>query len=495
MEKESRPSLFIFNFEGMIKRAASVLIFIVSFVAIFVYLNKIFVSTHRYVNTFEDFIALSKKTNVDIIFYGSSMAHTAYNPLVINHFANSISHNLGSDALRLPISSLVFQESLKHTTPKLVVLEIHDGSIRYPPNKEIRGLQLPALDFISNYSFNKVRTINEIYGNDKTLSTMYPLFRNRTTWNKISPFKLSKRQKVDTARYFYFGGHYGLIKPIDSLNRVQYKGFRTNPIKEIRKKVTITGREKESLTSFIQLARKKNIEVLIITSPYIQARYNDYSFFSELKGLCDSLKVNYINLNNRYNEIGLNLNDFSDKLHLSKQGSIKTSQFLANFINNNYAIENRSHEDIWIATDSIYQKVNDQFAKREGQIFERKLASSLTKEIEVKNIRIVKNRNRMIFSIIIDNNDRLENDLKKYKLAVYIYPKEEDIKQVDGRRRELSKYFDQADVLLKNYNDTINFKLSTKIEKIEKIKLFIYNSEKYSGIIGESVFYDEINFK
>ena len=354
---------------------------------------------------------------------------------------------------------------------------------------------MPVLDFISNYSFNKVRTIKDIYGNDKALSIMYPLFRNHTSWNKISPFKLSKRQKADTTRYFYFGGHYGLTKPIDSLNRVYYKGFKTNSIKEIRKKGTITVKEKESLTNFIQLARKKDIEVLIVTSPYIQARYNDYSFFSELKGLCDSLKVNYINLNNRYNEIGLYLNDFSDKLHLSKQGSIKTSQFLANFINKNYTIKNRSHEDIWVATDSIYQELNDQFAKREGQIFERKVASSLTKEIEVKNIRIVKNRNRLSFSIILDNNDQLENNLNKYKLAVYIYPEEEDINQVDKQRRELSKYFDQADVLLKNHSDTIDFKLSTKIEKIEKIKLFIYNSEKYSGIIGESVFYDEINFK
>ncbi|MFK5982773.1 MAG: hypothetical protein QM499_07660, partial [Flavobacteriaceae bacterium] len=66
----------------MKQRIFSILGFLILFVGMFIYLNKLFTSSNHYNNTFEDFTELANKTNIDLIFYGSSHSYTAYNPLI-----------------------------------------------------------------------------------------------------------------------------------------------------------------------------------------------------------------------------------------------------------------------------------------------------------------------------------------------------------------------------------------------------------------------------
>jgi hypothetical protein len=95
----------------MKQRIFSILAFLILFVGIFIYLNKLFTSSNHYNNTFEDFTELASKTNVDLIFYGSSHSYTAYNPLIFNKECNIISYNLGSPSLRLPFNDLILDAS------------------------------------------------------------------------------------------------------------------------------------------------------------------------------------------------------------------------------------------------------------------------------------------------------------------------------------------------------------------------------------------------
>lgn len=479
----------------MRKRILSIVILSIFLIAGFIYINKVYKEKERYVNSFEDFKILAKKTDIDILFFGSSMAHTAYNPLVINHFTKSISYNLGSDALRIPVSNLIFQESLKYSSPKLIVIEVHESSIKYPKEENIKGLQLAPLDFVSNLSFNKINTINNTYGKNEVLSAMFPLVRNHANWNEYNLFNINKRKEVDTIKYFYFGGHYGLIKTIDESKWEKYRDFRTNPIKKNKDKHLFSIEEKNNFINFINRAKKLNIEVLVVTSPYLLARYGKNSFFDEINKLSDSLNVNNINLNDYYKEIGIKFNDFSDKYHLNEKGSIKTSEFLADYINKNYSIKKRSTDNIWKEIDKLYPKIIDKYAEVEDQVFEKELNLQLNKDLGVKNIRIVKNRIRKDFSIKVNYSENIKNELSNFKMAVYIYPKENDVKLINKKRRDLSKFFDQADIHLKNNSDTINFRINTKIENIKEIKVFLYNAEKYNGIIGSPIIIKDISFK
>src|SRR5690606_553524 len=138
------------------------------------------------VNTTEDFKELAKKTNIDIVFFGSSHIYTAFNPLVINKNCDLISYNLASDALLLPITDLVLNESLKYTKPKLIVLEIYSAGFANPITKSQKGHQLRALDFVSNFSIEKIYRVGKLYENNEFLGAFSPLIRNHNEWNNVN---------------------------------------------------------------------------------------------------------------------------------------------------------------------------------------------------------------------------------------------------------------------------------------------------------------------
>src|SRR5690606_12566507 len=133
------------------------------FIIGFIYLNKVFITQNHFNNTTSEFERLSKETNIDLIFYGSSHVYTAYNPLIFNDINKTISYNLGSDALKMEFTDLVFIESIKETKPKLVVLELYPASFSELKGNEMdKGFQLRALDFSSNLSIKKFKKVFDV---------------------------------------------------------------------------------------------------------------------------------------------------------------------------------------------------------------------------------------------------------------------------------------------------------------------------------------------
>src|SRR5690606_28589414 len=185
------------------KKLFSIIIFFSIFLLVFSHLNKIFIEKDDYYNSLQDFEKLSKRTNIDVLFLGSSHTNTVYNPLIINELCKTISFNLGAKALRLPITNLVFEEAVTQTNPRLVVLEVHHASMKYPTDDEIKSFQLAPLTFIPNYSLKKIKTVYDIYGEKEVLSAKFPLIKNHCDWNKISLSNTDKRKKVDTINFFY----------------------------------------------------------------------------------------------------------------------------------------------------------------------------------------------------------------------------------------------------------------------------------------------------
>ena len=164
------------------KNYISIITFLVLFTIGFVYLNKVFKSSHYFVNGFENFKKLSKKTNIDVIFLGSSKSYTSFNPAIINDKCKTISYNLGSDSLLLQLTDLLLEEILKFTTPKLIVLEVYPGITNAKITKAIKGHQLRMLDEISNFSLSKYQNISKIFQKKDFLNVYSTTVRNHNKW-------------------------------------------------------------------------------------------------------------------------------------------------------------------------------------------------------------------------------------------------------------------------------------------------------------------------
>lgn len=251
----------------MKKRIISIVVLLAFLTAGFIYLNKVFSSVHYYVNTTEDFKALAKKTNIDVIIYGSSHAYTAYNPLIINDVCETISYNLGSDGLKMPITDIVLEESLKYTKPKLIILEIYPPTLTPIKTDADKGYHLRAMDFVSNFSINKLKKTVRVFDKNEYLGVYFPLIRNHTSWNEQDFLNLSRRRYINSKENFYYGGFLGARNILKEEDKEKYKDFKNATKKFEPSRKFIDKQNKADIESFVSLAKNAGAKILVVSSP------------------------------------------------------------------------------------------------------------------------------------------------------------------------------------------------------------------------------------
>lgn len=463
-----------------------IIVFIVLFIIGFIYLNKVFATPNHFNNTISDFKKLSKETNIDLVFYGSSHVYTAYNPLVFNRFNKTISYNLGSDAFKLHFTDLLFLESIKYTHPKLVVLELYPPSLYDIEGDEDKGFQLRGLDFVSNFSFRKFKEVCEVYDFNEIAGVYSPLIRNHSKWSEVDYFDLDRNKDIDTIENYFYAGFIGSRHIASEKLRLKYTDFDRDDYLH-QKFLSLNSKKRHQIIDFVNLVKKNGIDVLILSSPDMRAKldFNEY-FYIELQEICNQLNIQFLNLNDHTKEIGLNLSDFKDHAHLNTYGSLKTSIYLAEYIRKNYQLPDRSNEEVWKQSAIKYDLFKKEYYTK-TKYFQADLNQKLTEGISVKNIKI-KSDYSYEFSVQLDVDDI--NTLDHYKMAIHAYPTENN--EVYLKNRE-SK-FDIADVILKENKTDLVFEANTRIKEFEKIELFLYSNKGFDGVIGNKVIiYPEFN--
>ncbi|MEZ4881732.1 MAG: hypothetical protein R2775_05065 [Flavobacteriaceae bacterium] len=455
----------------------------------FIYLNKVFASSHRYANTIEDFDELTKKENIDIIFYGSSHSFTCYNPLIINNITKTTSYNLGSDALLMSLTDLVLEQSLKKTKPKLIILEVYKGTITAPSDtKEAKGYQLRALDLVSNFSFKKYTEVERIYNKNEYLGVLFPLIRNHTDWNSKNFSSFSKRVNFDP-NDFYYGGYVGYGTIIgEKDNRSKYENFRNQEKRKNNKDTLLNNKIKEDIAAFLKIANEQNIPVLAVTSPDLRAIYENYYLYDEFRIFFDKFNVPYLNLNDYYDELDLSVNDFRDPGHLNRTGGTKASKFLANYLNEHYKFDDRSSESTW---QSINKKYLDFKNTYEERIYQKQLQANLIESIKVKDIELTNSGQIYSIKITIDGTKNYKDDYGKYSLSLKIFPY--DNNELSDYSKSKNWNFDKEDIKLKDEDSILTFQLKSKIKEIKQIEMFLYNTEEYKGVIGEKLIINNLD--
>jgi hypothetical protein len=490
MARVALLNLFIFNFKDMVKRIKTGLVFLALFMILFVYLNKVFASSHRYVNTIEDFNELSEKTNIDVIFYGSSHAYTAFNPLIINSECKTISYNLGSDGLKISMTDLVLEESIKRTRPKLIILEVYRGILNVSEySKTSKGLQLRALDLVSNISLKKLSEMRNVYNKDEILGAMFPLIRNHSEWRDKSFTELSKRVGFEDED-FYSSGYVGYGRIIDMRHkRANFLDFRNKNRKINSKEHLLNEEVKESINEFIEIAKEHSIPVLIVTSPDLREPYMNNFLFIEFDGFFSNINVPYLNLNDFYDEMDLTINDFRDPGHLNVSGGVKVTRFLSNYINKNYFLENRSSERVWRNLDSVYKSSKDLLKSRINYKYTNSEEFELLENLVINNFDLFKVNDKIEISLGFKESIGFKT-LEGLTIGFKIFPR--NINELSDRSRTKKWLYDYNGFSLKGASFKEFIQLNSKVTDVDKIEVFLYNTEKYTGVVGKKLTLNDI---
>lgn len=454
-------------------------VFLLFLIAGWVYLNKVFASEHKFVNATAAFKTLTEKTNVDVLFIGSSHIYTAVNPHIINTQSKTLSFNLGSDGMRLELSSLVLQEALKYTSPKLIVVEIFRGSISPIETDVSKGFQLRALDFVSHFSADKWKLVNQVYNSNELIGVYSPFYRNHKNWNSEKYFDLDRKKNFNKDYVYFYDGFYGIKRNVPKEDRAKYSDFRA---KKRSRDTTVNYLEPvhiAELEKLISLSLEHGFELLIQTSPDLKATSINNHFYDQIAEFCEQNKLKYLNLNTDYyyDLVDLTTADFKDSSHLNLQGGEKISAVVAEFINQNYNLPDRSNDAFWkTKTKAADELLNGKL------IYQSDVIKPLNDQIDLAEIQIRKLRKN--FKATLSFNDAGENS-NRYNIGIQLYPKENNLDGLHPNSKAKNRAFDNGSGLIEDTALPLEAIIYSNVEEIKQFRIFLYDSSGYKGVVGK----------
>jgi len=255
--------------------------------------------------------------------------------------------------------------------------------------------------------------------------------------------------------------------------------------------------EKRNVISSIDIAKKKNAEVLIVVAPYFGALENDdYSLFHNyMKDLCAESGAGFLDFNLFWKDLKLNHLDFRDEGHLNLKGAKKVSIFLANYINTNYGIPSRESEPSWLEEQpqTLKAYIASDFEKDkirvDHQFFDGFGLASIGFFKEGTSKQIILELNGAV----------TDSSINKYRLGFHTYVREDDEERLLIYSKEKNRTYDAWDFApsLKRFNGKtyITKWITTPINDFPKVKLFLYDRSGYKGIIGNTLEVENVNVK
>lgn len=458
----------------------------------FWYFNKIFITVIDYMNTRQEFEWVSSRTNVDILLLGSSHMYASINPAVLDSLTNTVSFNKGTALMKFDFTSMALDHALKSTSPKLVVVELYRGSFSELNTKE-KGLQLRLMDEQTIFSSQKLKKALSTYSIRELPSVYSPLIRNHQDWFTFDYLSLNRTRGTNPNRAFRYNGYVGALESLPEEQAKKYVNFKTLTPPLDTTKVFFEQRHLKELEQILEMSEKHDFELLIITAPDLPASRRNYQVHREIQRYCEKYGVNYLNFNDLYDTLKLDVHDFKDPYHLTLSGGIKVTEYLASYINKNYDLPDRSKDEFWVSQrDSVkYFKADYLYG---SDLLPLKRRDSLFEEIVINNIATRKFEGRFEFTIIFDSIAHPKVN-GKYKLAVQIFPKPSSKHQLSNVSKSKKRSFDTYAKVIDDINLPFDMVFRTRIDNIERIRFFLVSNGEYSGTIGNSVSIDGSAFE
>ena len=272
------------------------------------------------------------RDSLDVIWIGSSPLLRGVSPMVM-YEKHGFTGYVRASALQAPsVSYGLLAEALERQTPELVVLICDNIFLEYDYAKQ-EGDMRRAMDGMKN-SIHKFRIIAEVVAADERqsiLSYIFPVFRYHDRWKEFEP---GVTEAVKLMEHSFKKGH------------VYLRGgeARAYPENFMEPSGVVAPAFNESARNYyekaIRLCQDKGIEVLIIHLPKMSWTYEQSR---AIEDFAEEMDVIYLDLDQEVYRSQLGINpetDYYDQGHMNLRGSLKLSDWLGDYLKENYELVN-----------------------------------------------------------------------------------------------------------------------------------------------------------
>ena len=305
-----------------IKNLIKGIVSIITFLAVFLLLNRIFMLKSEDGYTQMQSYYKQNKNTVDVLFLGSSKIYCQIDTGILWDEYGMSSFDLGGAEAPTWNSYYMLEEALKTQKPKVI---LYDASVIGYRQEVLNQTDIWLMVNAYGLHMNKNRIgmlKDNAVNNDHLKRLLFPLDTMHSRYKE-----LIKNDFVD---------------PNNSIN---YKGFdyRNTVIPYERPDVsTMTEAfvfdEKHEiyLKKMFNLAKEHDIPFVVMITPYVVTP-GEQGYFNYLETICKEEGITYLDLNKKYDEIGLDFStDMAENIHVNLSGSKKLTEYLGKYIVDNY---------------------------------------------------------------------------------------------------------------------------------------------------------------
>lgn len=265
----------------------------------------------------------SPKNSIDVMFFGSSRAHCTIDHGYLWNQYGIAGFTLSAGSQKLDSTYYCLQEALQHQHPKAVFVEVSQVNVGEIKNGEIDvyrnylGMKFSksSLAFADYLGENMEMSREE----KEELYTRFPIIHSRYR-------ELEKTDFVDDISFMR--GYRGSFE-VESFDM---------PI-ETEQKMEISADNREYIEKIINLAKKRNVSLVLFASPYA-VNEEEQMRLNMVAEIAEEHDISFINFNHLYQEVGIDFSsDFRDSGHVNNAGALKVTEYLAQYLKANYDIE------------------------------------------------------------------------------------------------------------------------------------------------------------
>jgi len=331
-----------------IKYVLKIIAFLILFLIIFVNVQNLLMLKDNSYKT-KSFYELEEDA-CEVVFWGSSTM-LAIQPMELYGKYGIASYNLAQHGQSFVLTYYSLVDAIKYQHPKVVVVDIHTI---YRTDRDFKNEYAHFTLDNMPFGINKIEAIFDAIKPEERLEFLFPIVKYHSRWSDIN--KNDFLEQYDYWRGTYFRGG---MTPFteDSVHIVEQSDVQE--LDELRKEYLIT---------IIQLCKHEGVELILTNMPIcvnaegwdtVQRKYNYVSQMAE------EYNVPYFNF--MYEDVGIDISsDFSDYEHLNINGGIKVTNYLADYLHENYELEDCREETImknWNADYKTYTEARDTFLK------------------------------------------------------------------------------------------------------------------------------------
>lgn len=266
-----------------------------------------------------------EEDSIDVLAIGSSHVFGSVNPAVLYNDYGIACFDLCGAGLTLQGEYYYLKEAFKTQSPQIIIIGIEPI---FPPGVEAAFMWSSGMKL----SRNKYSFVSEVCSEQHIpILLEYPLIHTRYDGDLEERDFLPYRG--DNYHKYYKG------------NRVFWGVSSEEPHPYTSESTECTEEVKKYLNRIIELANNHSAEVIFYSPPNLtdennQKFINGVGEYVKKQGIC------YLNLNDYRSEIGINMEtDMNDVNHVNYLGQQKTSEYIGDFLVNNYDIADRRDDE------------------------------------------------------------------------------------------------------------------------------------------------------